>query len=176
MTKLKLVELWNTSDNVFEMLSVLHQLDGNGFQALVPQIHSYLLACCWKIQHLLPQPDIRKGLEVAARFIDGKASLQELRDIDWYMEAAAFALDYAKTTEEIAELKSMIGSIHELDGLSYKDARKLLLDAAYFADSSVIYPAIRPRPFNSRLFKSKFMCAELLREHVILDHRSSTDA
>ena len=159
-------EEWATSDDAPLMLRALFDQQPDFFRTQVPQLHRYLIACCWKHQHLIPQKGLRNGLRGAERWIVGEITNEELYRLNWYAEAEAFAIDYAKTPEELAELRALIESINEIRNLPFEQARKTLLRAAYFAEMAMIYPTFRRLPWTKPLFTSDLLCADLLRECV----------
>lgn len=159
-------EEWAHSSSAPTMLTMLHQKQPRYLRTQVRQLHKFLIACCWKHQHLIPQDGLRKGLRGAERYIAGEIDNAELDRLDYYAEAEAFSIEYAKTPTEISELKSLIDRIEEVRAMPFDAARALLLDAAYFAEGSVIYPRFDSLPWVDRLFTSDFLCPNLLREFL----------
>jgi len=157
---------WTCSTSAPDMLARLHQTQPEFFASQVRNLHRFLIACCWKHQDLIPQEGLRNGLAGAEKWLDGTIGNQELDRLDWQAEAVAFGLDYAETPDELSEIKVLVDSIEQLRGLSFDEARSLLLDAAYFAQGSIIYPRVRPLPWHEALFTSRFLCPDLLRRHV----------
>lgn len=147
------------------MLEALYLKDPDNFDALIPEIHKYLIVCSWNIQHLIPQEGLRNGLRGAEQWLEGKLTDEELNRLNWYAEADAFALDYAKTPKDFAEIQSMIDGIDELKGMSFEDAKDRLKRAAYFAQGAMIYSRMR-NPYWKRMFGSEFLCPDLLRQHM----------
>ena len=163
------------------MLEGLYLQDPENFETLVPTLHQYFLGCCWKIKHLIPQKALRKGLQGAEDWIDGLITDEDFNDLEWSAEAAAFAFEYREDLEgaeyqeyltssehheTVTEIKALIASITELEGMPYEQARQLLMDAAYFTDSAMVYPTISPGPFDKVLCTSEFLCADLLRKFI----------
>lgn len=148
------------------MLSTLYREQPGFFGTQIRQLHKFLIDCCWKYQHLIPQDGLRNGLRGAEKWIGGGISTSELDSLNYHAEAEAFGIDYAESLDEITELKSMIESINEVRELPFEKARKLLLDAAYFAEGSMIYPRFNSLPWIERLFASDFLCPDLLRKHL----------
>jgi hypothetical protein len=155
------------------MLEALWEAAGGNEAALVPQLHRYFVACCRRIWRLLPQEDSRRGIEVAEQYLAGTVTGEELSEVNWYVEGAAFNIDYncdpasiQRWVEEIEalppeEMAAMLNPPGVVPGI---DARDLLLRAAYFADYAMIYPRLtskRDVPSNYVLFLS----VELLRKH-----------
>ncbi len=159
-------EEWTSSSNAPKMLSRLHQEQPRFLRTQIRQLHKFLVACCWKHQHLIPQDGLRNGLRGAEKYIAGEIGNAELDRLNYYAEADAFAIDYAKSPEEISELKSLIDGIEELRDLSFDQARALLLKAAYFAEGSMTYPRFDSLPWIDSLFESEFLCPDLLREYL----------
>jgi len=106
-------------------------------------LHRYFVACCRAIWPLLPQEDSRRGVEVAERFVEGRATIEEASEIDWYVEAAAFTFDSNIRPEYVqhlidvgraipfTELQQIVPSI---DTASRETIRDLLARAAFFVD------------------------------------------
>lgn len=159
-------EDWAVSQNAQEMLETIHQERPNFLRTQIAQLHKYLIACCWKHKHLIPQSHLRNGLEGAERWLAGEISDDQLNELNWYAEAEAFALDYAETPEELAELHALFAGIEELQGMPFAEARQLMRDAAYFAEGSMIYSKFRKLPWVGYLLSSRFLCADLLREFL----------
>lgn len=164
-------EEWGSSDDASAMLKLLCDEQPEFFRTQIGQLHKYLIACCWKHQNLIPQEGLRDGLRGAGNWIAGKITDEELDRLNWYAEAEAFFLDYAETPEDLSAIKSLIASIDEVRELPFEQARTILLRAAYFAESVMIYPKIRPTPWNDTLFSSDLLCPDLLREFVTPDFR-----
>ncbi|PCI61070.1 MAG: hypothetical protein COB37_08810 [Kordiimonadales bacterium] len=65
----------NGSDDALDMLVRLKQtLSAEADDSIQPTLHSYLLACCEKISHLLPQTIIQLGLDAARRHLMGTST------------------------------------------------------------------------------------------------------
>lgn len=162
-------EDWEASNSASDMLRFLHLKHPNYLKALIPDLHRYFIACCWKIKHLIPQKHLRNGLRGAEKWIAGEIDDEELYRLNWYAEAECFALDYAKTQEDVEEIQTLINGIDGLKGMEFEDARQLLKKAAYFAEISMVYPKINHAPYVKSMCKSQFVCADLLREHISPD-------
>ena len=156
---------WANSDNARAMLGKLHKAQPRYLRTQIRQLHHFLIACCWKHQHLIPQEGLRNGLKGAENWLTGEISHAELMKLNYHAESEAFRIDYANSPEEIASVKTLIEGIEELRDLSFQHARKRLLRAAYFAEGSMIYSSLRPRPWND-LLESEFLCADLLRDFI----------
>jgi len=159
-------EEWSSSDDAREMLATLHHEQPAFFLSQLHQIHQFLIACCWKHQHLIPQEGLRNGLRGAEDWLAGKIDDDELNRLNWYAEAEAFSIDYAKSPDEISEIKSLVNGIDALSALSFEDARKQILDAAYFAEGAMAYPLMSKAPWVDRLLTSEFLCPDLLRQFI----------
>lgn len=159
-------EEWTSSSDAPTMLATLHKMQPHFLRTQVRQIHRFLIACCWKHEHLIPQDGLREGLRGAENWLAGNISDAELNRLNYHAEADAFRIDYAESPEDIAALQSLIEEIEGLRDLPFETARKTLLDAAYFAEGAMIYPLFESLPWVSRLFTSQFLCADLLRTFV----------
>jgi hypothetical protein len=136
-------------NSVPEMLEKIHANWRGSEAELERKLHHYYLLCCRAIWKLILQEDSRKGIEVAEKYLDGLASYKELCDIDYYVEAAAFNLDYncdpggiEKLVEEYLAIPSdeLRGMIHPPDALDGVAPVEVLKRAAYFADFAVQFP------------------------------------
>jgi hypothetical protein len=159
-------EEWAASNSAPTMLAALYHQDAAQFKDLKPQLHRYFLACARKIEHLTPQTDLRDGVSGAEKWCKGLISYEELHELDWYAEAAAFAVDYVDTRKEKRELKLMVRGIPELNGVPLKLAKKMVKDAAYFVSSTIFYPNTSFHSFCTSICNSQFLCADLLREYI----------
>ena len=63
---------WAVSTSAPAMLKALHTNDPEYFETLVPDLHRYLIGCCWKIKYLVPQEHLRNGLRGAEKWIEGE--------------------------------------------------------------------------------------------------------
>jgi hypothetical protein len=167
-------EEWLRSDDAVAMLKALRASWRGDETELVRLTHRYLLACCRAIWKLLPMEASRSGVEVAERYIEGRATREEFFRAEWDAEGAAFFLEpfeyepeQGSPDEREARLQyeadritcigSLVKELEEMPGeelgrlvhLESPDGatspRHLLADAAYFADSAMSYPGIRPR-------------------------------
>src|SRR4051794_28122100 len=68
---------------------------------LVRALHRFYLASCRGIWKLLPQEASRRGVELAERFIVGRASAEELNELNYHVEGAAFLIDYNTDPEAV---------------------------------------------------------------------------
>lgn len=159
-------EDWASSRCARTMLASLYEAQPDFLRANIANIHRLLLACCWKHQHLIPQEGLRNALHGAEKWLAGDIDKAEMNRLDYYAESAAFALDYARTSEDFAEIQLLIDGIDELRDLPFEDARKILPKAAYFAECSAIYPFFRSLPWVRSLMTSVFLCPDLLRAHI----------
>jgi hypothetical protein len=154
------------------MLEALWESSGGDEATLVPMLHRYFVACCRRIWRLLPQEGSRRGIEVAERYLAGGATDEELSEVNWDVEGAAFNIDYSRQPEAIerwvAEVQAIpkeeIAAMLNPPGVMRDiDARKLLKQAAYFADYAMIYPHVTPKRGVPAGY-SAFLSADLLRE------------
>ncbi len=185
-------EEWLASDDALSMLEVIRTRWRGDEDELDQMTHRYLLMCCRAIWKLLPLDASRRGIEVAERYIEGQATDEELRRASYHAEGAAFYLDTYEWEpgDESPEAKEMLVQYRaETKGASElfaKDVeaippeelqalvhltpphvdvspRDLLMDAAYFVDTAVVYSGIRPKAGILDRHK-KFLSASLLRE------------
>lgn len=157
---------WARSQSASEMLAKLHEAQPGYLRSQIPNLHRFLIACCWKHRNLIPQTGLRNGLTGAEKWLAGEIDNDELNRLNWHAEAEAFILDYAETPEDLAGIQALIDIIEEVRGLPFEQARNRLLDAAYFAEGAMIYSLIKPLPWWERMFTSELLCPHLLREHI----------
>jgi hypothetical protein len=187
-------EEWRRSEDAVAMLKALRATWHGEESDLVRLTHRYLLACCRAIWKLLPMEASRRGVEVAERYIEGQATREEFGLAEWEAEGAAFFLEPFEYEQEdetpearegrlqyeadrrariaplVKEVEAMTPQeLRRLVRLEAPDAaiapRQLLADAAYFADSAMAYPGIRPRESVIQRHR-KFLSAAILREIV----------
>ncbi len=149
------------------MLLTLRQDHLRFLKSQVPQLHRFLISCCWKHDNLIPQENLRNGLRAAEMWLSGKIDAAELDRLNYYAEAEAFAIDYAETNEQVARIEKLLLSIDELSELPFEEARSKLLKAVYFAEGAMIYSRFSNLPWIESLFTSEFLCADLLRKFVL---------
>ena len=164
---------WLETSDVPQMLEALWELHDGDESRIVPALHRYFLACCRRIWKLLPHDESRRGVEVAERYLAGRVTDAELKEVDWCVEGAAFDIDYNCDPEAIrgwvaqtraipeAELRALL---HPPEAATAIDTRELLKRAAYFADHAVRYPRLRPKrrvPSNYVTFLSAGLLREL---------------
>lgn len=159
-------EEWAISNDAFEMLKALYDLDPSLFNKTGNALHRYLIACCRKMNHIIPQEGLQEGLTGTIDWIEGRITDKEFWDLEWHAEAEAFRLDYAKTPDQFDEIREMIAGIEELQSMPFEAARKKLMDAAYFTDRVMVHPTTKSSPYISRFFASEFQCPDLLREYI----------
>lgn len=135
------------------------------------RLHLYYLLCCRRIWRLLPQQESRRGVELAEQYLAGRISAEELMHANYYVEGAAFNIDYNSEPENIErwvreveampcdELHAMLADEDPTVGV---DARKLLLRAAYFADYAMMYPKLRHKKPPEKY--AIFLAPDLFRE------------
>ena len=169
-------EDWNSSDDAAAMLLALHQHDPQFFAGNIEQIQRFLIACCRKNNHLIPQKGLQEGIKGAEEWLRGEIDDDELHRLNWHAEADAFHLDYSKKPEEIEDIEGIIAGIPELSEMPFEEARHLLKRAAYFAEITMVFQGMRPKPrawlsIISR--NAEFLCADLLRAHVKPESTSS---
>lgn len=86
-------EEWLACDDPVAMLEALRDHWKGEQDELAKNIHRYLLACCRAIWALLPMEESRQGVEVAQRYIEGRATREEFVDAEYQSEGAAFFLE-----------------------------------------------------------------------------------
>ena len=110
---------WVASTDPTSMLKFLRG------QASDRKLRLYFCGGCRQIAHLFYGPQSLAAVEVAERFVDGKASGEELGEAAWNAESPTFGFEFTKeglsdsspaTTRAITRLVEM-GAIHE-SGLS----------------------------------------------------------
>ncbi len=185
---------WLTSDDVPAMLEALCTRWRGDQADIVRLTHRYLLACCRAVWRLLPLEASRRGVEVAERYIEGRATREEYGRAEYEAEGAAFFLNpyehlpeddeptaretrlryYADREARIGPLVKDVETIppevlgrmvRPASGDAADSPRQLLADTAYFADSAIAYPGIRPRESVIERHK-RFLSAPILREVV----------
>ncbi len=159
-------EEWEFSNSAQNMLATLHKIQHRYLRTQARQLHKFLIACCWKHQHLIPQDDLREGLRGAEKWLAGEIDDTELYRLNYNAEAEAFGIDYAESPDDLLKLKTLIEGIEEIREIPFDKARALLKKAAYFAEATMIYPQFNSFPWVHRLLTSEFLCPILLREFL----------
>ncbi len=157
---------WEESENAQSMLLHIWRQQPDYLSAQVRSLHHFLIDCCWKHQHLIPQTGLQNGLRGAEKWLAGEIGDEALNRLDYYAEADAFMIDYATSPDDIQKLRELVDSIPEVRSLPFGEARSLLLKAAYFAEGSMIYPMFSELPYIKSLFTSEFLCPHLLRQYL----------
>ena len=160
---------WQHSDDAASVLLELHDRQPEFFTENLSHIHRFLIACCWKNARLTPQNGLREGLTGAESWLKGGIDDDELYRLNWHAEGDVFRLDYAAEPDEIDEIKAMISGIPGLDEMPFDEARELLTRAAHFAEVTIVFQSMRPKPraWLSIISEyAEFLCADILRDHV----------
>lgn len=157
---------WEESEDAQSMLLHIWREHPFYLRTQVRPLHHFLIDCCWKYQHLIPQSGLRNGLRGAEKWLAGEIGDEALNRLNYYAEADAFAIDYARSPEQIQKLRNLVASIPEIQDLPFEEARALLLKAAYFAEGSMFPPRLDQLAYRERLFTSEFLCPHLLRKHL----------
>ena len=138
------------------------------------QLHRFYLASCRKIWRLLPQEESRDGVALAEQYLAGKVTWEEVNRFNWFVEGAAFTIDYNTEpanlnfwVEEVRAIpKAELGTILYPPEIALEiEPRELLQRAAYFVDYAMIYPNLRPKGPPPKSYYP-FLSADLLREFV----------
>lgn len=159
-------EEWNNSTSAKEMLIFLREERPDFFKEQERQLHRFLIACCWKNEDLLATDGLKEAVRNAERYLEGAVERQDLDRLDYEAEAEVFGIEYAESLERIGEVQALIEGIDRLDGVPFEAARKVLVEAAYFAEQTLIYPDIHRQSWVRKVFNEKFISADILREHV----------
>lgn len=187
-------EEWWRSDDVPAMIRSLRAGWHGPSGEFVRLIHRYLLASCRAIWRLLPMDESRRGVEVAERYIEGRATAEELRIASWQAEGAAFYLEpfeYEPENEDSearehrlryeaerkARIRHFMADVEAIPTEELRrmvrldpadgpvDARQVLSDAAYFAYEALDYHLIHARSHSIQSHEA-FLDPVLLREIV----------
>ena len=159
-------EEWNRSTNAKEMLTHLREERPRFFNSQQRQLQRFLIGCCWKNEDLLATNGLKEAVRNAERYLDGAVKRQDLDRLDYDAEAEVFGIQYAESLDRIAEVQALIDGIDRLKGVPFEAARELLVEAAYFAERTLIYPDIHRQRWVMKVFNEKFISADILREHV----------
>jgi hypothetical protein len=146
---------WLNCNDALAMIEELRRVQADDVARLEWQLHRYYLACGRAIWPLLPQEASRRGIIYGERYLTGAVSAEKLSEVEYFVEAAAFKIDYhcadawamqrwIADVEAIprAQLRAML---HPPTVAGRINPRALLLRAAYFADHAMIYPLISPK-------------------------------
>lgn len=179
---------WNVSDDVRPMLRHLRDSWQGDEPELDRFLHRYYVASCRRLWILLPLEASRRCVEVAERFLDGKATAEELSAAEYEAEGAAFLFErWAEIGQRIGlpfsdlepdrvaacinefkaispeDLKPLIGN--KADPNEFESPRDVLGAVAYLVSMSSCYHGLCPKDAIEDLY-SPFLSAALLREMV----------
>ncbi|QZD86756.1 hypothetical protein [Qipengyuania psychrotolerans] len=157
---------WYSSTNAKEMLTYMREERPRFFNSQERQLQRFLIGCCWKNEDLLATNGLKEAVKNAERYLEGSVKRQDLDRLDYDAEAEVFGIEYAETLDRIAEVQALIDGIDRLEGVPFEAARKVLVEAAYFAERTLIYPDIHRQRWVMKVFNDKFICADILREHL----------
>jgi hypothetical protein len=135
-------------------------------------LYKFFLSSCRNIWPLLTQEEIRKGIELAEGFIEGKVKWDSVSEYNWHVEGAAFCFEDPPDQERIdIWIKDLESNSSDLinkfrnEGKEEICTQELLKQAAYFADHAMAYPSIQPKGLSNDEY-NKFLCPNLLRKYV----------
>ena len=139
----------------------------------------FALACCRAIWPLLPQAEMRHGVEVAERFAEGKATADDLDAADWRLEGALYGgVGYYANRPEVKPPQEMARWVEDLQALPTEqlvamawgghedlptDFLGLLKDAGHFADHVLVMNSCEPHS-PTLAWYSRFLNPLLLRD------------
>jgi hypothetical protein len=140
-------------------------------------VHRYLLECCRRIWVLLPDEGSRNGVVAGEKYLRGMINWGQTRKYDYDSEGSAFMFDYAeegdqRVDEHIRHINQNIVLIRNLlvspFDIADVSAKRLLIDAAYFANFALKFPELR---FGKQCEKEmrcrgKFMPNTLLKKSI----------
>ena len=145
-------------------------------------LHRFYLACCRSIWPLFPQESSRRGVELAEQWLDGDTTTEELNKFNYYVEGAAFTIDYNTEPNKIGEWVALLRSndsyrqlLHPPEIADQLEPREILKRAAYFADYAMIYPSLKPAGIPPEKYRP-FLSADLLREFVSFKYTPNQNA
>lgn len=178
---------WNASDDVRPMLRYLRDSWQGDEAELDRLLHRYYVASCRRLWKLLPLEASRTCVEVAERFLDGKATAEELSAAEYEAEGAAFLFERwdeigrrtgltfhdlepdrvsacIRQFEAIPpeDLERLIG---KADPNEFESPRDVLGAVAYLVSMSSCYHGLHPKNVIEDLY-APFLSADLLREMV----------
>jgi hypothetical protein len=142
-------EEWLASDDAIDMIQALRRFHSQDSAWLDQQLQRYFLCNCRHFWKLLPDELSRAGVEVAQRFLMGRATAAELKTAEYSAEGAAFGIDYNCYPETLEKWvngvlqmpESELRSMARCPPLVTRDfTKELLKRAAYFVDRAMLYP------------------------------------
>jgi hypothetical protein len=113
------------------------------------KLHCYAIACARRIAQLLVDPSSLHGVEVMERFVEGQCTADEMRQLSWDVEGAAFAVQggigvpFLHLADQLPH--SFISELVANNTYSFQSARDILTSAAYFVDA-----IFSPEPWERR--------------------------
>jgi hypothetical protein len=85
-----------------EVLKALLAKSHGQDEVIARDVLRYLVATGRRIWRLLPHHDSRRAIEVAERYANGLATLDELAEAEYAAEHAAFGIDYDLAAETVS--------------------------------------------------------------------------
>ena len=104
-------------------------------------VKRYLLACCYKLVRFRSGECLPNNLEIAKRFLRGVATEKQMHKAEWEIEGQAFGAEHYSGDRIRFYFRADKNIKHDLlqlrisSGLRNVEARKRLIDMAYFIDS-----------------------------------------
>ncbi len=165
---------WYETTDAYRMLEALWRQPHRDVRILKYNLHRYYLACCRAIWELIPDEDIRWGIEIGEQYLVGEIDAKELNRINYYVEGAAFNIDYNCDPEAIEQWVDQLRSmpkqhlrvlLHSHETNWDIEPRELLKRAAYFADFAMMYSELLTGGVPPESY-APFLSAKLLRQFV----------
>lgn len=145
----------------------LQELNSDGSN--LPKIKKYLIDCCSKYAKYRSSGNLEGGIQVAKRFISGRATWRELHRPEWILEGEAFGVEFYIDGPGYFRFhpnKFMLSDLKKIrlgERLSQEDAKKYLLSLSYFIVYVFSYCYRAPRDLPGQSY-SKFLCPVLFKE------------
>ena len=151
--------------NIYEKLERL-----NNNQTKILQIKRYLLACCVKYIKYRSSGNLEKGIEVAQRFIAGRATWKQLHKYEWLLEGEAFGVEYYRDGIQYylvhpdLYMQNDLRKIRIHERLSHEQAKEYLEHLAYFIVYIFSYCYRASNDLPSEKYNS-FLCPILFKKY-----------
>jgi hypothetical protein len=131
-------------------------------------VKRYLLACCYKLLRFRGGSCLPKNLEIAKKFLRRRATQKQMHQAVWEVEGQAFGADHYSEDRVRFYFRADKNIKHDLlqlrisSGLGNVEARKRLIDMAYFIDSVFCHIQFSSNWFIKDEYEA-FLCPILFR-------------
>lgn len=128
------------------------------------------MSCCERLIRYRSGECLPKNLKVAKRFLIGLATKKEMHKAEWEIEGQAFGTEYYSEKgirfyfRADKNVKSDLLKVRISEGLGNAEARRYLINMAYFIDSAFCYIQFTGNWFIKDNYEN-FLCPRLFERY-----------